>query len=299
MPEPDASPREVAWPSRGLQISALSWGPEDGPLALCLHGFPDTAWTWRHLGPALAVRGWHVVAPFMRGYAPTGLPPDGAYQIGALVHDALEAHARWHRGGRAVLIGHDWGAIACYPVGAVRPEAFDRIVAMSVPPLGLTTSAFRAGWGAVGRQAKSSWYIFFQQLPALAERALPRVVDKLWRDWSPGYDGTGDIAHLDATLADPARRTALLRYYRALLQPWGRKRAYREYQRHATHLPPGPLLYLHGSEDGCLRWETVQAAVARYPNHWQHQLFTGAGHFLHLERPGPVNEAILAFVGDP
>ncbi len=62
----------------------------------------------------------------------------------------------------------------------------------------------------------------------------------------------------------------------------------------------GPLaLYLHGSEDGCLRWEMVQAAVARYPDGWQHQLFAGAGHFLHLEQPKAVNAAILAFVGDP
>ena len=67
----------------GMNFAALAWGPEHGPLALCLHGYPDTAHTWRHLGPYLGERGWRVVAPFMRGYGPTDLAPDGAYQLGA------------------------------------------------------------------------------------------------------------------------------------------------------------------------------------------------------------------------
>jgi len=75
-----------------IDFAALAWGPQDGPLALCLHGCPDTAWTWRWLGPVLAERGWRVVAPWMRGYAPTGLAPDGGYQVGALVRDAVELH---------------------------------------------------------------------------------------------------------------------------------------------------------------------------------------------------------------
>lgn len=294
------TPREIAWEATGgLGVAALSWGPEDGPLALCLHGYPDTAWTWRHLGPALAARGWRVVAPFQRGYAPTGLAPDGAYQVGALAHDALEARDRLHRAGRAVLVGHDWGAIAAYAVGAARPESFERIVTLAVPPVGLVNRAVSAGVRAAARQLRASWYIFFQQVPGLSERALSKVVPKLWRDWSPGYDATEDLAHLEPTLADPARRTALLRYYRALLQPWLWKPAYREHQRHVRHLPPAPLLYLHGSDDGCLRWEAVRAAVAHYPDHWRSELFEGVGHFLHLERPDPVNEAIAAFVGDP
>jgi pimeloyl-ACP methyl ester carboxylesterase len=266
---------------------------------LCLHGYPDTAWTWRHLGPALAARGWHVVAPFQRGYAPSGLAPDGAYQIGALAHDALTARDRFHRGGRAVLVGHDWGAIAAYAVGAARPEAFDRIVTMTVPPLGLAGTAVRGGLGAAARQAGASWYIFFQQIPGLSERVVGTVIPRLWRRWSPDHEAEESLARLEPTLADPERRTAILRYYRALLQPWYRKPGYREYQRHARGLPPGPLLYLHGSEDGCLRWEAVQAAVARFPAEWEHRLFDGAGHFLHLEAPDQVNQAILDFVGDP
>lgn len=59
--------------ANGLQFGVLEAG--SGPLALCLHGFPDAAYTWRHLLPVLAGAGFHAVAPFMRGYAPTRSPP--------------------------------------------------------------------------------------------------------------------------------------------------------------------------------------------------------------------------------
>ena len=61
-----------------------------GPLALCLHGFPDSAHTWRHLLPELAEAGFHAVAPFMRGYAPSAIPADRCYRLGALIAAAFE-----------------------------------------------------------------------------------------------------------------------------------------------------------------------------------------------------------------
>jgi pimeloyl-ACP methyl ester carboxylesterase len=78
---------DVAAPS--VQLRALTWGPVDAPIALCLHGFPDTAYSWRKVAPALVDAGWRVVAPFMRGYAPSSLPSDGSYHVGALMDDAL------------------------------------------------------------------------------------------------------------------------------------------------------------------------------------------------------------------
>jgi len=63
-----------------------------GPLAVCLHGFPDTAHTWTHLLPALADAGFRAVAPWLRGYAPSGLDPNDHYQIGASVADVVAMH---------------------------------------------------------------------------------------------------------------------------------------------------------------------------------------------------------------
>src|SRR4029077_7072562 len=100
--------------ANGVDFTCLTEGPDDGPLALCLHGFPDTAWGWRHLLPELAAAGYHAVAPFLRGYAPTAVPPDGRYQSAAVARDANELHGALGGGSDAVLIGHDWGAVASY-----------------------------------------------------------------------------------------------------------------------------------------------------------------------------------------
>ena len=72
--------------ANGVDFGYLSCG--DGPLALCLHGFPDSAHTWRDLLPALAGAGFRAIAPFIRGYAPTSVPTDGRYQSGVLAQDA-------------------------------------------------------------------------------------------------------------------------------------------------------------------------------------------------------------------
>ena len=78
--------------ANGLDFAYLEAGPSDGPLALCLHGFPDAAPTWNPLLAALGDAGFHAVAPWLRGYAPTQIPADGAYGVGALERDANALH---------------------------------------------------------------------------------------------------------------------------------------------------------------------------------------------------------------
>ena len=69
-----------------VRLSCLAWGPADGPLVVALHGFPDTAWTWRRVAPLLAEHGWRVAAPFLRGFAPSGIPSDGDYYVRVTDH---------------------------------------------------------------------------------------------------------------------------------------------------------------------------------------------------------------------
>lgn len=295
--------RTISLPT--LDVAALSWGPEDGPLALCLHGFPDTAWTWRHLGPALADRGWRVVAPFTRGYAPTGPAADGDYRVGALMTDALELRHALAADGPAVLVGHDWGAVTAHAVGAHAPDAFGRIVTMAVPPLpairDIATSvrALRADGGLLARQAPMSWYMAFNQVPVLSERLLFPLVRLLWRRWSPGYDATEDLAHLRDALPDTAHRSAVLRYYRHAIRPW--RHVARNDPAHADWLraPQVPTRYLHGATDGCMTAGFVPRARRYLPAGSDARVVAGAGHFLHLERPGEVNALVAEFLGDP
>src|SRR5215831_12740603 len=126
--------------ANGLEFGLLEAG--SGPLALCLHGFPDTAHTWGRLLPALAGAGFHAVAPFMRGYAPTAVPADGAYHLGALAADAVALHEVLGGDRDAVLIGHDGGAEAAYAEAAAAPDRWWRMVTLAVPPAALDPVLF-------------------------------------------------------------------------------------------------------------------------------------------------------------
>jgi pimeloyl-ACP methyl ester carboxylesterase len=277
-------------------VGTLTWGPADGPVVLALHGFPDSAWTWRKVAPLLAADGRRVVAPFSRGYAPSSFA-DGCYQVGALVRDVEQIAA--HLGARepVSLLGHDWGAITAYAAGSHRPDLFDAIVTIAVPPLSAATDSVRPwrSWSALCtavQQARCSWYIGYQQLPWLPERTFDRVVARLWADWSPGYDANDDLQHLREALPSVGHRTAALRYYRALLQPWHRRDEYAAEQQHIGGVPSMPVLYLHGDRDGCLLPSLAREAASALGPGSRVELVADAGHFVQLEQPVATAELV-------
>lgn len=269
--------------ANGLQFGVLEAG--SGPLALCLHGFPDAAYTWRHLLPALAGAGFHAVAPFMRGYAPTAVPADGAYHLGALVADAVALHEVLGGDGDAVLIGHDWGAEAAYGAAAFAPDRWRRLVTLAVPPAALDEVLF-----SDYEQLKRSFYLFMFRDPAgLAETVVARddlaFLDKLWRDWSPGFQPGEHLARVKDCLRQPANLAAALGYYRAAVD-----------QEAAARQAPQPTLYLHGARDGCIGVDLVRGAERLLAPSSRMIVIDEAGHFLHLEEPGQVNDHILSWV---
>jgi pimeloyl-ACP methyl ester carboxylesterase len=284
-----------------LQVTALAWGPPDGRLALCLHGYPDTAWTWRHLGPALAAEGYRVVAPFSRGYAPTAIPDDGDYHVGALMYDALALHRHLGASPNAVLIGHDWGAFTAIALAAHQDSPFTKVVALGIPLLfglgkRLTFRAIRR----LPAQARKSWYVLYQQLPVLPENTLDRVIPKLWRDWTPpGYDTTTDLNRLWAALPDRDHRKAALSYYRFQFQPRRQSPEYRTLHRTWRTEPVRiPVLVLHGDIDGGLDVQLADASAAALPARCHHEIIKGTGHFMHLDQPDEVNRIIITYVSE-
>ncbi len=266
-----------------VRYEYLEDGPSDGPLVLCLHGFPDSAHTFRYLLPTLASAGFHTVAPFLRGYAPTSVPADGRYDQAALAEDINALHAALGGNGEAVLIGHDWGAGIAYGASAAAPERWRRVVAAAVPPTGAMASAFFDY-----DQIKRSFYIFFFQTP-LAEMVVSmndlNFIERLWSDWSPGYANEVDVKHVKDALRDPANLTAAIGYYRAIFASGG--------------IPGGgrqPTLYLHGDTDGCLSVDLARGAEAHLPPGSQVEIVKGAGHFMHVEKPDEVNKLILDWI---
>lgn len=266
-----------------------------GPLALCLHGFPDSAHTWRHLLPALADAGYRAVAPFLRGYAPTAVPEDGRYQTAVLGLDACALHDALDGDGDAVIVGHDWGAMATYIAANHEPQRWSKVVTMAVPPAGAVAGAFLSY-----AQLKRSWYMFFFQHP-FADMVVPMddlaFIDGLWADWSPGYDAREDLPHVKDCLRDPANLAAALGYYRATLGGVGVDPTLDAVQAKGGEITPQPTLYLHGSTDGCMGVDVAAGAGDFLTSPGSRmEVVDGAGHFLHVERPDHVNRLVVDFL---
>jgi pimeloyl-ACP methyl ester carboxylesterase len=281
----------------GIEFGLLVADPGgDAPLALCLHGYPDSAWTWRHLLPVLARHGYRAVAPFSRGYAPTEIPADGRFQSGVLGVDANNLHEALGGSGEAVLIGHDWGAMAAYSAATLEPARWRAVVAAAVPPGPVTAQGFLQY-----DQLRLSWYIFFQLTP-LADAVVAMddhaFIRRLWQDWSPGYDCGEDVARFVECMPAPANLAAALSYYRQTLGSEPQDPSLAEAQGAVYALPPQPLLYLHGTDDGCMS-PTLAATTEQHlsVDGSRAVMVENTGHFLHLERPDVVNAEILAFLG--
>lgn len=260
------------------------------PLAIAVHGFPDTPHTWRHLGPVLADRGYRVVAPWLPGY---DAPASGPISVGTYVRHIRAVRAELNADARAVLIGHDWGAHTAYGLVGVDPGAFGRLVTLAVPP-----SATLAASMFSYPQLKRSFYIWLIQQVGLAEAAVlePGFWESLWADWSPGYDAQQDISWLrERVTAETV--SGVIAPYRATFNPASADPD-AEAEAAATLIPPSiPTLYLHGTQDGGLGAEVVAGAAEHLPAPGSSfEMIDGVGHFLHLEKPDLIAERICAWL---
>ncbi len=266
----------------------------DGPLAVCVHGFPDTARGWEPLLLALADAGFHAVAPFMRGYAPTAVPADGSSPLGAWVADLNALHTALGGDAQAVLIGHDWGALATYGTAGSAPDNWRRVVTASIPPTSVMATRLLDY-----DQLKMFWYqyVFLQ---GSAEMIVGfddlEFITRLWADWSPGFDAREALVAVKEALREPAHLTAALSTYRTMYDMALVPPAYLDGQIAALSAHSQPTLYLHGANDGCVPVSVVDQTLAALPPGSQVEAIKGAGHFLQYEQPAIVNQLIVDFV---
>lgn len=183
-----------------------------GPLVVLVHGFPDTAHTWDATMSALAAGGYRAVAPFTRGYHPTAIPADGAYDTDTLGADVI-ALIDALGDGPAIVVGHDWGANAAYAAAAVAPEKVKLLVTVAIPHPASIRPTPRLAW------------IFRHFVTLRGRNAAAKLrdrdgalVDELWRRWSPAWTDipSSETAKFKAMLAEPGVAEATLGYYRAL-----------------------------------------------------------------------------------
>jgi pimeloyl-ACP methyl ester carboxylesterase len=280
--------------ANGLTFRYLAVGR--GPLALCLHGFPDCATGWRPVMAGLAASGYRAVAPFMRGYAPTEVPVDGRYQSGVLVSDANALHAALGGDARAVVIGHDWGAFAAYGAPRMAPDRWAKAVVASVPPASVAGPMLMS----YDLLKNNFWYQFVLCNP-LADIVVAlndlEFVERLWSAWSPGFDATEALPAVKDALRDPANLSAALGYYRQTLGGLQGDPALDAEQGASMQVPDVPTLYLHGTNDGCFPVPPrAQLDSAFAAPESRVELVDDAGHFLQYEQPHQVTDLILEFL---
>ncbi len=113
-----------------------------GPLILCVHGWPELWYSWRHQMPFFAERGYTVAAMDVRGYGGTSKPNEIArYTLTELASD-VAAVADALGGGEAILFGHDWGAPIVWNTARLYPDKIKAVAGLSVPytPVGASSS---------------------------------------------------------------------------------------------------------------------------------------------------------------
>jgi pimeloyl-ACP methyl ester carboxylesterase len=244
----------------------------------------------------LSDAGYRVVAPFMRGYAPSDRPPDGNYQTAALARDVVGLIDALGTD-RAVVFGHDWGALAAYGAAILAPERISKLVTASVPYGPAFMSAFVTNYD----QLKRSWYIYFFQSP-LADGVVSadrcQFVRNIWRDWSPAWDlPEGEVGAVRDTISQPGGVEAAIGYYRSMLSGANVDPALaQEQSKHHVVPIEVPTMYVHGDSDGCMDHRLSAGMEAMFPRGFRNHLIANAGHFLHQETPAEFNEVLLDFL---
>ena len=284
--------------ANGLEFEYLEAG--DGPLALCMHGFPDTPFTYRHLLPALADAGYRAVAPFVRGFAPTQLPPLRHHvHTSVMVADQIALATELGGGPDAVLLAHDWGAVGAWGALSRAPHLWGRAVIMNIPPF----EVFGQNLSTYAQIKRSFYFWYFQMQRVIEDRIRANdfeFISDIWGDWSPGYDSSVDLVHIRAALADPSHLHAALGYYWGQFDPtrFGSPEWAAEQEAAWGGAVTQPTLYLHGTNDGCHGVSAEQiGGVPGYAGPGSDALLIeGVGHFMLVERPDEVNRHILDFL---
>ena len=265
-----------------------------GPLVVLLHGFPESWWSWRHQVQQLADAGYRVIVPDLRGYGETD--KQGPYDLDTLVGDVCALIESLGAEKRVKIVGHDWGGAVAWHLASHRFEFCERLVVMNCPHPAIMQRALLGSRLSLA-QIKRSWYFFLFAVPFLPE-------------WLLTKDDARNVARMIASSAsDPAHFSDdELRPFRDGIQRPGAASAmvgwYREAVRDGLRTVFAPkkypaitaeTLFVWGMKDPALGFEDLVPGTEEFVPRVKVEQIPDAGHFVHAERPAPVNAALIAF----
>jgi pimeloyl-ACP methyl ester carboxylesterase len=172
-----------------LDVGYLEAGDPDGPVAVLLHGFPYDAHACMEAGEQLAGDGWHVLAPWLRGYGPTRFRSPETMRSGeqAALGSDLLAFLDSLEVEHATLAGYDWGGRAACVVAALWPERVAGLITGNGYNIFSTELMLQP---APPDQEWHYWYGFYFHSPrgeaGLTQYTRP-LTRLLWEQWSPNW----------------------------------------------------------------------------------------------------------------
>jgi epoxide hydrolase 4 len=279
-----------------LHLHTVQAGPQDGPLVILLHGFPEFWRGWiKQIGP-LAEAGYRVVVPDQRGYnlsdKPEGVASYNIEQSTADVDDLIAVLGRE----KVFLVGHDWGAAVAWETALRYPQRLEKLAILNVPHLDVMNRFLFSSFA----QMRKSWYIFFFQIPYLPEWLLGRndctyAVRMLLGSSNKGSFSRADIEEYKLAWKQPGALTAMINWYRAMLRqrlkgPWNPQKIVPR----RVHVP---TLMLWGKNDIALSWEMAQPSIDLC-DAGQLIFFENATHWVQHDEAEAVNRQLLAFLGN-
>lgn len=270
--------------ANGLRFRTMVDGPADADMAILLHGFPEGAESWSRQVDALARAGVLAVAPDLRGYGLSDVPPNVEdYSMDRLVEDVAGLIKVFGRDG-AHVAGHDWGALVAWSFAAAHPEMTKTLTVLSV---GHPAAVMQARL-ADEEQRKASEYIGLFVLEGKAEQVLSEDSFRRLRDmFGPALGPTGD--HFIRSLSRPGRLTAGLNYYRANFLPA------KEWAARMLELKvSAPTVLIWGDHDRFLRRLQAEKTAEYMQGEYRLEVLEGAGHWLQFERPDEVARTLVA-----
>jgi pimeloyl-ACP methyl ester carboxylesterase len=273
--------------ANGLSFVVDEAGAGDA-VALFLHGFPESRFSWRHQLPLLADLGWRAIAPDLRGYGESSRPIGKAnYHLDHLIEDVaglFEAAGAKKR----LLVGHDWGAMIAWTYALRGRLPLDGLVTMNVPHPAVFGRVIGSSW----RQRLRSWYAVFFQLPGLPEammtagngRAVAGAFSGMAVDKSRFPPEVTEVYRKNATI--PGAMTAMINYYRANTDMAG-----------AASWPviEVPTLMVWGEEDAALGIELTEG-YEPYVKDFTLKRLPGVSHWVQQEAPEAVNAELAQWL---
>ena len=284
-----------------LDIAFHESGPEDGPPAVLLHGFPYDVHAYAEVAPILADASCRVVVPYLRGFGPTQFVDAATLRSGeqaALASDLLALLDALVIP-RAVLAGYDWGGTAACVAATLWPERCAGLVSFnSYKVQNIAIAATPAAPESEFRYWYQ-WYFHGERGRAGLEQNRHALCKLLWQLWSPTWQFDEATWERSAPAFDnPDFVDVVIHSYRHRYGLVKGDPAYADLQARLAQLPhvTVPSITFDGADDGVM----APAGTADHSHYFlgprSHRLVPGVGHNMPQEAPRAFADAVLELV---